>query len=80
MSKSGVITSVLDLIGHTPIVELSRVHRGSGRVLAKCEFLNPGGSMKDRAALRIVREAEADGRLKPGSRPCSTVRLPATGS
>jgi len=58
--------SVLDLIGHTPLIELSRIHRGPGRILAKCEFLNPGGSMKDRAALRIVRDAEADGRLAPG--------------
>jgi cysteine synthase len=57
---------VLDLIGKTPLIELSRVHRGPGRILAKCEFLNPGGSMKDRAALRIVRDAEADGRLSPG--------------
>lgn len=57
--------SVLDLIGSTPLVELSRIHRGAGgRVLAKCEFRNPGGSMKDRAALRIIRDAEAHGRLR----------------
>jgi cysteine synthase A len=66
MDKARPITSVLELIGHTPLIELSRVHRGPGRVLAKCEFLNPGGSMKDRAALQIVRDAEADGRLNAG--------------
>ena len=55
--------SVFDLIGSTPLIELSRIHRGPGRILAKCEFLNPGGSMKDRAALRIIRDAESSGRL-----------------
>jgi cysteine synthase len=64
--RGEIISSVLDLIGRTPLVELSRVHRGPGRVLAKAELLNPGGSMKDRAALQIVRDAEADGRLKSG--------------
>jgi len=58
--------SVLDLIGNTPLIELSRIHKGPGRILAKCEFLNPGGSMKDRSALRIVRDAEASGGLAPG--------------
>jgi cysteine synthase A len=67
MSRSAIMKSVLDLIGDTPLIELSRIRRGGGgRVLAKCEFLNPGGSMKDRAALHIVRDAEADGRLKSG--------------
>jgi cysteine synthase A len=67
MSEHRIISSVLDLIGRTPLIDLSRVHHGKpGRVLAKCEFMNPGGSMKDRAALRIVRDAEADGRLRPG--------------
>jgi cysteine synthase A len=58
--------SVLDLIGNTPLIELSRIHSGPGRVLGKCEFRNPGGSMKDRAALQIIRDAEADGRLRAG--------------
>src|SRR6187399_2233201 len=56
--------SVLDLIGNTPLVELARIHLGPGRILAKCEFRNPGGSMKDRAAHQIVRDAEQDGRLR----------------
>src|SRR5215218_971748 len=58
--------SVLDLIGSTPLLELSRIHHGPGRILAKAEFLNPGGSMKDRAALQIVRDAEASGLLSAG--------------
>src|SRR5688572_18965670 len=58
--------SSLDLIGSTALIVLSRIHRGPGRVLAKAEFLNPGGSMKDRAALRIVRDAEQSARLAPG--------------
>jgi cysteine synthase A len=58
--------SVLELIGSTPLVKLSRLHRGPGRVLAKAEFRNPGGSMKDRAALQIVRDAEREGRLRAG--------------
>jgi len=54
-------SSVLDLIGSTPLIELSRIHRGPGRILAKCEFRNPGGSMKDRAALQILRDQDRDG-------------------
>jgi cysteine synthase A len=60
-------TSVLDAIGDTPLVELSRLTRGlSGRILAKLEYLNPGFSKKDRIALQMIEEAEADGRLRPG--------------
>jgi cysteine synthase A len=66
MSGTMHAAAVLDLIGSTPLIELSRIHRGPGRILAKCEFLNPGGSMKDRAALRIVGDAESSGRLAPG--------------
>ena len=63
---SEILPSALDLIGHTPFVALDRLHPGPGRVLAKAEFLNPGGSVKDRAAKRIVEEARASGRLAPG--------------
>jgi cysteine synthase len=55
----------LDLIGNTPLVALDRVHRGPGRILAKVEFLQPGGSVKDRAAKAILLAASADGRLRP---------------
>jgi cysteine synthase len=58
--------SALDLIGRTPIVELRNLWKGPSRILAKAEFLQPGGSVKDRAARAIVDAARDDGRLKPG--------------
>ena len=58
--------TVLDAIGHTPLIELRRIPQGRGRILAKAEFLNPGGSKKDRIAAQMIREAEAEGRLQPG--------------
>ncbi|HJP69851.1 MAG TPA: cysteine synthase family protein [Sphingomicrobium sp.] len=58
--------SALDLIGETPLLSLDRIHPGPGRILAKAEFLQPGGSVKDRAAKAILLAAIADGRLKPG--------------
>ena len=57
----------LDLIGNTPLVRLSGPSEAAGcDIFGKCEFLNPGTSVKDRAALGIVRDAEARGELKPG--------------
>ena len=54
-------------IGNTPLIELKAASRATGcRILGKAEFLNPGGSVKDRAALAIVEDAEAQGRLRPG--------------
>jgi cysteine synthase A len=61
-----MLASALDLIGRTPLVALDRVHAGPGRIVAKAEFLQPGGSVKDRAAKAIVLAAREDGRLKPG--------------
>src|SRR6478735_12613336 len=59
--------SVLDLIGRTPLVRLDRLAAGLPvPVLAKCEHLNPGGSVKDRIAKAIVDDAEARGVLRPG--------------
>jgi cysteine synthase A len=59
--------SVLAAIGRTPLVELSRVGAGlDGRILAKLDYLNPGGSKKDRIALRLVEDAERGGQLRPG--------------
>ena len=58
---------VLELIGWTPLVRLNRVTDGVRTpVYGKCEFMNPGGSLKDRIGLNMIKEAEADGRLKPG--------------
>ena len=60
-------TAALELIGKTPLIELRCLSRATGcRILGKAEFLNPGGSNKDRIALAIIREAEADGTLLPG--------------
>jgi cysteine synthase len=59
--------SIVDLIGNTPLLRLKRASDETGcEILGKCEFLNPGQSVKDRPALGIVREAEAAGLLKPG--------------
>ncbi|HRP09592.1 MAG TPA: cysteine synthase A [Terricaulis sp.] len=59
--------SVLDAIGNTPLIKLKRASEETGcTILGKAEFLNPGQSVKDRAALAIVKDAEAKGLLKPG--------------
>jgi len=58
-------SSALNLIGNTPLVALDRIHPGPGRIVAKAEFLQPGGSIKDRAAKAIVLSAISDGRLQP---------------
>ena len=60
-------SSVLDCIGNTPLVRLAAASAATGcEILGKAEFMNPGGSIKDRAALGIVRAAEASGELRPG--------------
>lgn len=65
-SRSSCARSILDAIGRTPLVELARVGAGLPvAVLAKCEHMNPGGSVKDRIALAIVDDAEARGVLRP---------------
>lgn len=62
-----LLGSVLGAIGHTPLVELSRLTRGlEGRILAKLEYLNPGYSKKDRIALQMIEEAENKGELRKG--------------
>jgi len=61
--------SVLDAIGNTPLIRLNRASAATGcDILGKAEFMNPGQSVKDRAALWIVRNAEATGLLRPGGR------------
>ncbi len=60
-------SSVLDLIGNTPLIRLAAASDATGcKILGKAEFLNPGQSVKDRAALYIIRDAEKKGLLKPG--------------
>ncbi|HZV57802.1 MAG TPA: cysteine synthase A [Sphingobium sp.] len=62
-----IASDTLKLIGNTPMVRLAGPSRESGaEIFAKCEFMNPGASVKDRAALYIVNDAEAKGQLKPG--------------
>src|SRR3712207_9480005 len=72
--------SVVDLVGNTPLVRLTSVTRELGPdaplVLAKLEYLNPGGSVKDRIAVRMVDAAEASGALKPGG----TIVEPTSGN
>jgi len=59
--------SILSAIGHTPLVKLNRmVGPNDATVLVKCEFMNPGASIKDRMALYIIEKAEKEGKLKPG--------------
>ncbi len=60
------VKSALDLIGHTPMVEVTRMDTGLCRLFLKLENQNPGGSIKDRVALSMIAAAEADGRLGPG--------------
>jgi [CysO sulfur-carrier protein]-thiocarboxylate-dependent cysteine synthase len=72
-----VLTSVLDMIGNTPIVDVSSLSPNPAvRILAKMEGQNPGGSVKDRIALSMVQEAEADGTLRPGA----TILEPSSGN
>ena len=60
-------SSFTDLIGETPLIKLQKASEETGcSILAKCEFLNPGQSVKDRAALYIIRDAEKQGTLSPG--------------
>ena len=69
--------TVLDLVGNTPLVRLNRVTEGiAATVLVKVEYLNPGGSSKDRIATRIIDDAEAKGLLLPGG----TIVEPTSGN
>lgn len=62
-----LLNNILEAVGHTPIVRLHRIgHTLACELYGKCEFLNPGGSVKDRIAVRMIEEAEKEGRIKPG--------------
>ena len=76
-----VADSVVELIGNTPLVRLTKVMQGivpepGPLVLAKVEYVNPGGSVKDRIALRMIEAAEREGLLKPGG----TIVEPTSGN
>jgi len=65
--KRAVLSSVVEAVGQTPLVDLSRITKGlKGRIFAKLEYLNPGFSKKDRFARQAIEDAEAQGLLKPG--------------
>src|SRR5918999_733178 len=69
--------TLLDLVGHTPIVRLDRIGRDvQPQLLAKLEYLNPGGSVKDRIGLAMIEAAEREGKLKPGG----TIVEPTSGN
>ena len=74
---STIAKSILQTIGGSPLVEISgKLNKGKARVLAKVEFFNPGGSVKDRIALAMVETAEKSGKLKPGA----TIIEPTSGN
>lgn len=77
---SDIKLSVLDLVGNTPLMQIDRYSKSVGatgaRLLAKLEYLNPAGSVKDRAALNMIEDAESKGLLKPGA----TIIEPTSGN
>ena len=71
------VESLIDLVGNTPLLRLSRTTDGARPlVLAKVEYLNPGGSVKDRIAVRMIEAAEREGKLRPGG----TIVEPTSGN
>lgn len=62
-----LVRSLLETIGNTPLVTLGRFNDGQAEILAKAEYFNPGGSVKDRVGLAMIEAAERAGRLKPGA-------------
>jgi cystathionine beta-synthase len=76
-SGADIKDSILDTVGDTPLVRLSRIGAGLvPQIVAKVEYFNPGGSIKDRVAMRLVEAAERDGRLRPGG----TIIEPTSGN
>ncbi len=68
-NPKGILNNVLGMIGHTPLVRVQKIAQEEGvkcDLVAKCEFMSAGGSVKDRIALRMIEEAEKEGRIKPG--------------
>ena len=75
--KMGAAKNILEKVGGTPVVEISgRMNTGAAKVLAKIEYFNPGGSVKDRIAVAMVEAAERDGSLRPGA----TIIEPTSGN
>ena len=62
-----IFDSITDTVGRTPIVRLNKIGKDlPAQLFVKCEYFNPGGSVKDRIAIRMIEKAEAEGRIKPG--------------
>ena len=77
MPDTEIKDSILDTVGDTPLIRLSRIGAGlTPQIVAKVEYFNPGGSIKDRVAMRLVEAAERDGRLRPGG----TIIEPTSGN
>ncbi|KAM4562055.1 cystathionine beta-synthase b [Fundulus diaphanus] len=79
ITPPSILPNILGHIGYTPLVRLNKIPKEFGlkcEILAKCEFFNAGGSIKDRIALRMVEDAERDGNLKPGD----TIIEPTSGN
>jgi cystathionine beta-synthase len=75
--QADIKDSILDTVGDTPLVRLARIGAGlTPQLVAKVEYFNPGGSIKDRVAMRLVEAAERDGRLRPGG----TIIEPTSGN
>ena len=67
--RERILDSIYESVGNTPMVRLNRVPKDEGiecEMLAKCEFMNPGGSVKDRIGVEMFLAAEKEGRIKPG--------------
>jgi cystathionine beta-synthase len=77
MPDTEIKDSILDTVGDTPLIRLARIGAGlTPQIVAKVEYFNPGGSIKDRVAMRLVDAAERDGRLRPGG----TIIEPTSGN
>lgn len=63
---SGIKENILASIGNTPLIKINRMNQGGAEILAKVEYFNPGGSVKDRIAMAMIEDAEKRGLLKPG--------------
>ena len=61
-----IVENITELVGNSPIIKLKNGPENGAEIYLKLEYFNPGGSVKDRIALQMIRQAEADGRLKKG--------------
>ncbi len=76
-TPSEIKDSILETVGETPLIRLSRIGQGlAPQIVAKVEYFNPGGSIKDRVAIRMIEAAERDGHLRPGG----TIIEPTSGN